>query len=662
MQHTQTISKLAAFALTLALTGCARQEAGSGGASAQGIEQVQGQGILNALRPKADPSMVERIRQEDANRMQQAALAQQQMNQQMSETDGSGRILPKVSMEPIAPPAEEVASAGAGMSVSADSGAYTPSTSGAVPQAAGMTASPATASYGSYQSSPVPAPPSGALGGGLVPPPPAVTLSTTAQTTVASNPGADPNNPYANPYGNPYANPYGNPYANPYMNPYGIQYPQQQAQPSGDGAPQRPALFGSGKRTPHEESDEDPGAREKAKKFANFVPITPTGMEARSPYKQRDDLRVLWKGAIGSGSLGAWSQKDPNIAAALSRIDVGLPGESTKGSFSVGPRQVDSVFKRVFVDKRIQPQLVKTQNEMVQSYYRYLYSYNRFALSQQTVAARKQEVEVASSHAEQQRAAADLSQAQSEADSSKEDMRSAQLELAAVAGPQAARAVIQKVSGVSPTIESLAQAMPAPEAAPQGGGFNVLGSMGSLFGLNKKKPEEQQAPEPVKAAKADEGKKEKNAGKSKEKETKTKTASKEIKPKKGGKAEVAQGDLEPAPSKGESPSAAAQAEAPAASDGISFELKGKNISARKSVLNVSIRNSSDNAFSFSPDDISVQEGNQKLSEAAMRAEFDSTNIAPNGEVKGTITIFGRPWNDRLTISLSDGQRSIHMKR
>jgi hypothetical protein len=209
-------------------------------------------------------------------------------------------------------------------------------------------------------------------------------------------------------------------------------------------------------------------------------------------------------------------------------------------------------------------------------------------------------------------------------------------------------------------MESLAQAQTAQDVAPQGGGFNVLGSVGSLFGFNKKKSEEQPAPEPVKAAKPDEGKKDKSAGKAKE--TKTKTASKETKPKKGGKAEVAQGDLEPAPSKGESSSAAAQAEAPAASDGISFELKGKNISARKSVLNVSIRNTSDNAFSFSPEDISVQEGNQKLSEAAMRAEFDSTSVAPNGEVKGTITIFGRPWNDRLTISLSDGQRSIHMKR
>lgn len=655
MQHTPTTWKYAALVLALTLTGCARQEsAGDAQAANAGGGNVQGQGILSSFRPKADPSMVERLRQEDAAKMQQAALAQQQMNQQMNEMDGTGRILPKVSMEPIAPPAEEVATAGAGMSVTAaDSGAYTPSTSGAVPQSSGASA-PSTATYGGYNS--VPAPPStGSLGGGLVPPPPAVTLSTAAQTTVASAP-QDPGNPYANPYGNPYANPYGNPYANPYMNPYGIPYPQQ-AQPQGDGAPQRPALFGSGKSRPRGEEGEDDGrSQEKAKKFANFVPITPTGMEARSPYKQRDDLRVLWKGAITSSQLGAWSAKDPNISSALNKIDVGLPGEVTKGSFSVGQRQVDAVFKPVFVDKRIQSQLRKTQSEMVQSYYRYLYSYNRFALAQQTVAARKQEVEVASTHSEQQRAAADLSQAQSEADSSKEDMRSAQLELSAVSGAAAARAIIQKVSGVAPSIESLAQAAPAPEAEPQGG-FNVLG----FLGFNKKKGDEQPPPqESPKAAKADAKKQEKaeKSAKSQDKQPKEKTVAKA---KKAGK-DVAQGDLEPAPVKGDRESAGEKAEAPAASEGISFELKGKNISARKSVLNVSIRNTSENAFSFSPEDISVQEGNQKLSEAAMRAEFDSTSIAPNGEVKGTITIFGRPWNDRLTISLSDGQRSIHMKR
>ncbi len=90
------------------------EQESAGDASAANIGGgVQGHGILGALRPKADPTMVERIRQEEALRAQQMALQQQQQNQQMSETDGQGRILPKVSMEPIAPPAEEVASAGA---------------------------------------------------------------------------------------------------------------------------------------------------------------------------------------------------------------------------------------------------------------------------------------------------------------------------------------------------------------------------------------------------------------------------------------------------------------------------------------------------------------------------------------------------------------------
>lgn len=636
-----------------------------GAADARG-EGVQGHGILGALRPKADPGMVERIRQEEARKLE---LAQQQGQQQMSsEQDGSGRILPKVSMEPIAPPAEEVAQAGAGMSVqtSSDSGAFNPASSGAVPQAStGMTVQPAAATYGAYNQ--VPAPPAGALNN-LVPPPPSVTLSTSAQTTVASGPAVDPNNPYGNPYANPYANPYGNPYANPYMNPYGIPYPQQQQAPQGEAPKPRPALFGSGQSVPRNpDAEEESKAAEKAKKFANFVPITPTGMESRSPYKQRDDLRVLWKGAISSSSLGTWAQKDANIAAAISKIDVGLPGEATKGSFSVAQRQVDSVFKPIFVDKRIQAQLRKTQTDLVQSYFRYLYSYNRFALSQQTVAARKQEVEVASSHSEQQRAAADLSTAQNEAESTKEDMRSAQLELSAIAGAQSARAIIQKVSGIAPSLESLAQAQASPEPSADGGKFDMLGSVGSFFGF-KKKPEgeaQAEAPKPVKAEKVKEPKDAKVKDVKVAKAGKESKGPKEKAPKgketKAAKPVVAQGDLEPAPAKGEDDSKADKADS-AASDGISFELKGKNISARKSVLNVSIRNTSGNAFSFSPDDISVQEGTQKLSEAAMRAEFDSTSVQPNQEVKGTITIFGRPWNDRLTISLSDGSRNINMKR
>jgi len=56
------------------------------------------------------------------------------------------------------------------------------------------------------------------------------------------------------------------------------------------------------------------------------------------------------------------------------------------------------------------------------------------------------------------------------------------------------------------------------------------------------------------------------------------------------------------------------------------------------------------------------ENNQKLAEAAMRADFDTTLVQPNQEVKGTITIFGRPWNDKMTVSLSEGGKFLQMRR
>jgi len=46
----------------------------------------------------------------------------------------------------------------------------------------------------------------------------------------------------------------------------------------------------------------------------------------------------------------------------------------------------------------------------------------------------------------------------------------------------------------------------------------------------------------------------------------------------------------------------------------------------------------------------------------MRADFETTLVQPSQEVQGTITIFGRPWNDRLTVSLSDGTRNLQMHR
>jgi archaellum component FlaG (FlaF/FlaG flagellin family) len=91
-------------------------------------------------------------------------------------------------------------------------------------------------------------------------------------------------------------------------------------------------------------------------------------------------------------------------------------------------------------------------------------------------------------------------------------------------------------------------------------------------------------------------------------------------------------------------------------------LKGVNVTARKSILTVAIKNSGQSDFSFNPDSFAVSENNHKLSEAAMRADFETTLVQPSQEVQGTITIFGRPWNDRLTVSLSDGTRNLQMHR
>ena len=39
-----------------------------------------------------------------------------------------------------------------------------------------------------------------------------------------------------------------------------------------------------------------------------------------------------------------------------------------------------------------------------------------------------------------------------------------------------------------------------------------------------------------------------------------------------------------------------------------------------------------------------------------------TIVQPKQEVTGTVTIFGLPWNDRLSVSLSDGGRTILLHR
>jgi len=55
-----------------------------------------------------------------------------------------------------------------------------------------------------------------------------------------------------------------------------------------------------------------------------------------------------------------------------------------------------------------------------------------------------------------------------------------------------------------------------------------------------------------------------------------------------------------------------------------------------------VKNTGGDNFSFDADAISVAEGNNKLADASVNAEFDSTIVQPSQEVTGTITIFGRP--------------------
>jgi hypothetical protein len=486
---------------------------------------------------------------------------------------------------------------------------------------------PEIATYGGgYGGGAVPPPPPGAsTPGGLVPPPPAVSVS----GSIAPY-GADPMNPYG---------------ANPYMQQM-QQMQQMQMQQQPQAPAQRPALFGSGGARSGSSDDEDSAP---ARKKKDFVPITPTGMEARSPFKQRDDLKVAWKSAIAANpALQKLAAKDDKLAADLSKLDVALPTESTKGSVNVSQRQIDAVFKPAPIDKKAAPLVKKLQTDLMQNYQRYLYSYNKWALAAQTVAARKQEVEVAGTQAEQQRAAADLASAQNDADAAKEDMRSAQYDLASVTGPQGAAAIIGRVSGARVSAESLAIATqsdsasaPAQTDSSTGGG----GLFGGILGLGKSA---------LKPGDAGGGKDKGDAKKAKE-----------AKGKKGGKVETAQ-DLQPAPEKpqalaakdaGDEPPATASSSSP-----ISFELKNVNVTPRKSTLRVSIRNNGNESFSFDPDVISLSEGNRKLSEATVRAEFDATMVQPNQEVTGTITIYGRPWNDRLSVSLTDGGKTIQMRR
>jgi hypothetical protein len=608
------------------IAGCSQQ--GGGGNQAATVSQP-GAGILGSLRPKTDPAVVERMRiEEQARQEKQKALeAAAQRAENQVNADGMGRVLPKVSMDPIAPPAEDVANSNGPIFTPANQSNAAPP----IPVPSGGGGAPSAMTYGG---SGVPnPPPGGGVGCGLVPPPPAVTLSTQANVGMPAGMPMDPSAMYANPY----------------MNPYAIPYPQMQM-PAGfvPAAPQvalaRPSgsPFATGPRSSSD--DEEGGAQDK--KRANFVPITPTGMESRSSYKQRDDLKALWNGVLKSNSMSLL-MKDEKFNSQLGQVDIGLPSETTKGSFAISQRQVDAVFKNSALDKRILQPVRKVQSDLVQAYYRYLYSYNKYALAQQTVAARKQEAEVASSASEQQRAAADQSQAQADADSAKDDMKSAQSELSMIAGPQAAKYIISKVSGVTPTSDALASSGDSSGDSKAGNSGGGMFGMFHFGGGGNEKKKSSPAPADTKVASAPaENKKEKE---SKKKGKKDSGASKEK-----------TADLSPAPEASES--AASSEPVPLAPSGISFELKNVNVTARKSILTVSIRNGGANSFSFSPDVISISEGSHKLSEAAVRADFDQTMVQPNQEVKGTITIFGRPWNERLAVSLSEGGKTIQMSR
>lgn len=615
------------LASAILITGCAQQSS-TNNAEVPTDSASGSLSTLSALRPKADPAVMEKMKQEAA--AQQAQMAQQAGLPGQGGATGGAMVsgtgtslsysLPQTNVGGLA--ASQQAFAGGPQSPADDLPIITPADSQPQPAASNpfpfwpfagnQNKPPEVATYGGgYGGGAVPPPPPGASApGGLVPPPPAVSLSTSATTL----PGGMPMDPYANPYMNPYA--------------------QQPAEP------QRPALFGSGQRSGSEASDDDAGSSVQKKKMANFVPITPTGMEARSPYKQRDDLKVLWKGALAQSPVQKLAARDGDIAAQVAKIDVGLPAESTRGAFSVTPRQIDQIFKPVAIDKKVAATVKKLQGDLVQAYYRYLHAFNKFALAQQTVAARKQQVDFAGSPAEKQRAATDLAQAQGDADAAKEDMRAAQYELASVAGPQSARTIIGRVSGVAPSAESLAQgldsgasqapAAPVEKAAgSSSGGF--LGGVGSLFGLGGGKTDA-----PAKAAKPDKKGKGKHAEPS-------------------GSQEIAA--QSPAAARPEPEQPASAPEGP-----VAFELKNINITPKKAILKVAIRNNGGESFSFDPDVIALLEGNKKLPEATLRAEFDTTLVQPNQEVMGTITIYGRPWNDRLSLSLSEGGKTITMKR
>jgi hypothetical protein len=645
------------FVAVLLLAACNEQNNSNANNSANASYTGRSFSVIGKLRPRADAGMVNEIRQEEeaAERAKQTAVEQQLRTQRQAQNsvDPSQRNLPGVAGSSFSGSLPSVNGGGGQLSglsaeqrkqieqINAQVASQTPPASSPPWSAPVAPPPPPTASYGINYTTPSP---------GFVPPPPAVSLSTSAVPMYGGPP----------PDYNPYANPYG-------FGGGGQPAPPVRAPSSGFGA-----VTSGAKAAASADGEEAP----RKKKEKPLQLITPTGMESRSPYKQRDELRMLWKGALSSTLSGLNS--DPKLAAGLSRIDVGLPSEASKGSLSVAQRQIDGIFKNTgAVDRKIFGNVKKTQADLVQAYYRYLYAYNKFFLTQQQVQARKQELECAETQAEKQRATVDLANSQQDAESSKDDMRSSQSDLVSVAGVAAARTVIKNVSGVTPNLEAVAQSDNS-QAQAEGGQGGGLGGILNVFGFGRGKPKEaaQSSEEAPKVAAVDEtdtkdrgrGKdgKEKKKGKKGDKDKDRDSDKDKDKGKDKGKGKdkdhiAVRPQAEPAPA-ASAPEEPAKPAPAAASGQVSFELKDVKTTPRKSILRVVVRNSGGDNFTFDADSISVAEGNNKLAEASVNAEFDSTVVRPSQEVSGIITIFGRPWNDKLTVSLSSGSKPIFLHR
>jgi len=658
------ISCLALASMTLMLSGCSMLTGGLlGGGPLPNREGTVGGGILKGLRPTADPALVERIREKELKDAQ-TTIASQTAGPQMMQP-GLGRNLPNVSTDPLSGPMN------GNSQTSVNSTIFT-ATNQDPSNNAFANPNPQLATYESAYNT-VPPPPPGSLAAGLVPPPPAVTLSTQAQAYPSS--AADF-------------------YNNPYFNPYGVPAPPQAALPP----ERRPAgLFGDG--STHNQTQYN-SEKASPKHRTDFVPITPTGMESRSPYKQRDDLRVLWRAALKDSNDAGAIADNKRLMETLTKLDVGLPSDSSRGSFNISSRQVESIFKSSSIDRRAFAEVRKLQTDLVQSYYRYLCAYNKYALAEQTTAARQQEVDLSDSDLERQKGTADLAQAKNDLDSAKDDMRSAELELAAASSPSAARTIISRVAGIAPSIESLAQGSQNNRVTANHGN-GITSVFDSVFHHNhnseatetisdessndnsKDSHKNHSKKHTAIASDADKNKAKKSIASNNEDDENFLSklfANKNSKPvvhhKNSQSEEISQSndssDLTPAPVTEKNKSADNEDSndvtevvtkvEPSGNSSISFQLKGVNIKPRKSVLTVAVKNSSSEAYELNPDAISISEGNHKLATADMRADFDMTSIQPDHEVKGTITVFGHPWNDRLLVYLNDGNKKIQLKR